>query len=69
MGAGRRAGGPPGDAATLAANLIRLIDDDSLRLALAAEAQRRALADDADCTVRLFEAQYRAAVAAHGGGG
>ncbi len=61
--------GPPGDEAALAANLVRLIDDDSLRLALAAEAQRRALADDADCTVRLFEAQYRAAVAAHSGGG
>jgi hypothetical protein len=61
--------GPPGDAATLAENLIRLIDDDSLRLALAAEAQRRALAEDADCTVRLFEAQYRAAVASHGDGG
>lgn len=60
--------GPPGDAATLAQNLIRLIDDDSLRLALAAEAQRRALADDADCTVRLFEAQYRAVVSAHDGG-
>jgi glycosyltransferase involved in cell wall biosynthesis len=54
--------GPTGDAATLAANLIRLIDDDSLRLELAAEAQRRALAEDADCTVRLFEAQYRAVV-------
>jgi hypothetical protein len=48
---------------------MRLIDDDALRLALAAEAQRRALADDADCTARLFEAQYRAAVVAHGGGG
>jgi glycosyltransferase involved in cell wall biosynthesis len=52
--------GPPGDPAALAANLIRLIDDDSLRLALAAEAHRRALAEDADCTVRLFEEQYRA---------
>jgi glycosyltransferase involved in cell wall biosynthesis len=61
--------GPTGDAATLAANLIRLIDDDSLRLALAAEAQRRALAEDADCTARLFEAKYRAAVASHGDGG
>ena len=61
--------GPTGDAAALAANLVRVIDDESLRLALAAEAQRRALADDADCTVRLFEAQYRAMVAAHGGGG
>jgi glycosyltransferase involved in cell wall biosynthesis len=61
--------GPPGDAAALAANLIRLIDDDSLRLALAVEAQRRALADDADCTARLFEAQYRAAVASHGDSG
>jgi glycosyltransferase involved in cell wall biosynthesis len=61
--------GPPGDAATLAANVIRLMDDETLRLALAAAAQQRALADDADCTVRLFEAQYRAAVAAHGGGG
>ena len=28
-----------------------------------------ALADDADCTARLFEEQYRAAVASHGGGG
>ncbi len=61
--------GPPGDAVALAANLARLIDDDSLRLALAAEAHRRALAEDADCTVRLFEAQYRAMVAARGGGG
>jgi glycosyltransferase involved in cell wall biosynthesis len=61
--------GPPGDEATLAANLMSLIDNDSLRLALAAEAQRRALAEDADCTARLFEAQYRAAVAARGGGG
>ena len=55
--------GPTGDAAALAANLARLIDDDSLRLALAAEAQRRALAEDADCTARLFEEQYHAAVA------
>jgi len=61
--------GPPGDAAALAANVMRLIDDDSLRLALATEAQRRALAEDADCTARLFEAQYRAAIAARGGGG
>jgi glycosyltransferase involved in cell wall biosynthesis len=61
--------GPTGDAAALAANLIRLIDDDSLRLALAAEAQRRALAEDADRTAELFEAHYRAAIAAHGGGG
>jgi glycosyltransferase involved in cell wall biosynthesis len=55
--------GPTGDAATLAANLARLIDDDMLRLALAAAAQRNALAEDADTTVELFEAQYRAAVA------
>ncbi len=61
--------GPPGDAAALATNLIRLIDDDALRLALAAEARRRALADDADCTARLFEAQYRSVLATHGGGG
>ncbi|HEV8443863.1 MAG TPA: glycosyltransferase family 4 protein [Steroidobacteraceae bacterium] len=61
--------GPPGDAATLAANLMRLMDDESLRLTLAGEAQRRALTDDADCTARLFEAQYGAAVASHGGGG
>ena len=61
--------GPPGDAAALAANVMRLMDDDPLRLALAAEAQRRALAEDADCTVRLFEAQYRAVAAAHGGSG
>ncbi|HET7809228.1 MAG TPA: glycosyltransferase family 4 protein [Steroidobacteraceae bacterium] len=61
--------GPPGDAAALAANLVRLIDDDSLRLALAVEAQRRALADDADCTARRFEAQYRAAARCDGGGG
>jgi glycosyltransferase involved in cell wall biosynthesis len=61
--------GPPGDAAVLATNLASLIDDDSLRLALAAEAQRRALADDADCTIRLFEAQYRAAIASRGSSG
>jgi len=58
--------GPPGDAPALAANLARLIDDDSLRLALATEARRRALAADADCTARLFELHYDAMVAARG---
>lgn len=60
--------GPPGDATALAANLIRLIDDEPLRLALAAEAQRRALADDADRTVRLIEAQYHSVLATRGRG-
>ncbi|HEY6126131.1 MAG TPA: glycosyltransferase family 4 protein [Steroidobacteraceae bacterium] len=52
-----------GDPAALAANLARLLDDEDLRLRIAAEAQRRALADDADCTARLFETQYHRVVA------
>jgi glycosyltransferase involved in cell wall biosynthesis len=45
----------PGDAVGLAALLARVAGDDALRLSLAAEAQRRAVAEDADHTHRLFE--------------
>jgi len=45
----------PGDAKGLAALLARVAGDEALRLSLAAEAQRRAVAEDADHTHRLFE--------------
>lgn len=46
---------PPGDAAALAAAIRRLADDEALRLRIAAAAQRRALAEDADHMAALFE--------------
>lgn len=45
----------PGDAKGLAALLARVACDEALRLSLAAEAQRRAVAEDADHTHRMFE--------------
>lgn len=55
---------PPGDADALADAINNVLDDDGLRLRLAAEAQRRALAEDADHTASLFLAIY-AGLAAH----
>lgn len=45
----------PGDSAGLAAVMARLAADETLRLALAVEAQRLAIAEDADSTCREFE--------------
>jgi glycosyltransferase involved in cell wall biosynthesis len=49
---------PVGDAASLARETASLLGDDRRRLALALEAQRRALAQDADWTARRFEELY-----------
>lgn len=49
---------PVGDADALADATHRLLADDERRMALASEAQRRALAHDADWTARRFEAIY-----------
>lgn len=49
---------PVGDAEALARETARLAEDDGRRLALAREAQRRAIAQDADWTARRFEALY-----------
>jgi glycosyltransferase involved in cell wall biosynthesis len=50
---------PTGDWAALAEAIRQVLADESLRLQLAAAAQRRALLEDADATARLFEALYR----------
>src|SRR5690606_9810283 len=50
---------PPGDARALAAAIARVLDDEPLRLRMAAAAQRLALHEDADATARAFEALYR----------
>jgi len=49
---------PVGDADALADATHHLLADDERRVALASEAQRRALAHDADWTARRFEALY-----------
>jgi glycosyltransferase involved in cell wall biosynthesis len=49
---------PVRDAAALANAIEQLLDDDAARLRLAREAQRRALAEDADHTAAQFEAMY-----------
>jgi glycosyltransferase involved in cell wall biosynthesis len=49
---------PVGDWAGLAQAVRRVLTDDALRLRLAAEAQRRAMLEDADHTARMFEALY-----------
>ncbi|QDE38329.1 glycosyltransferase family 4 protein [Luteibacter pinisoli] len=51
---------PVGDAAALANGIIALANDEARRLRIATEAQRRALAEDADATARAFMAQYEA---------
>jgi glycosyltransferase involved in cell wall biosynthesis len=49
---------PVGDPAAMAGAVARLLGDEELRLAVAREAQRRALAEDADYTARRFRALY-----------
>lgn len=49
---------PPGDAAGLAALIQRVAGDEALRLRLAHEAQRCAVAEDADHCHRQFEQLY-----------
>jgi glycosyltransferase involved in cell wall biosynthesis len=51
---------PVGDAASIAGLIEQLLTDEACRLRLAAEAQRRALREDADHTVRCFEQLYAA---------
>jgi glycosyltransferase involved in cell wall biosynthesis len=55
---GAAIGVPVGDDAALALGVRRLMDDDAERLRLAAEAQRRAVEEDADFTARSFERIY-----------
>jgi glycosyltransferase involved in cell wall biosynthesis len=50
---------PVADPDALAQAVRSVLLDESLRLRLALEAQRRALDEDADCTARAFEALYR----------
>ncbi|RUL70905.1 glycosyltransferase family 4 protein [Dyella choica] len=50
---------PVGDWEELAETIRRVLDDEALRLQLAARAQRKALLEDADCTARMFEALYQ----------
>lgn len=50
---------PPGDADALATALEELIRDEPLRMRVAAEAQRRALKEDADFTASCFAELYR----------
>lgn len=56
---------PVGDAAALASAMARLAGDEALRLRLAARAQQRALAEDAEHTAACFEALYRELVDGH----
>ena len=56
---GAAATAPVGDATALADAIARVLGDESLRLAMAAAAQRIALAEDADRTAQAFEALYR----------
>ncbi len=49
---------PIGDAPELAAAIRRMLEDEGLRLAVAHEAQRRALREDADYTARCFQGLY-----------
>lgn len=64
---------PPGDVRALAAIIGRIAQDDVLRLRLATEAQRRALAQSADRTFAEFNAVYasllagKVRAAVHGG--
>lgn len=55
---------PVGDAEALARETELLLGDDTRRLRLAGEAQRRALAQDADWTARRFETLYEEVAAA-----
>jgi glycosyltransferase involved in cell wall biosynthesis len=55
---------PIGDSAALAAGVVSLLDDETLRRRLAHEAQRRACEQDASYTATSFERLYRSARAA-----
>jgi len=55
---------PVSDARALADETVKLLQDDEWRLSLAREAQRRALACDADWTARRFESIYEELVSA-----
>jgi len=55
---------PVGDAKALARETLTVLRDDARRLALAREAQRRAIAFDADWTARRFEELYHDVTAA-----
>jgi glycosyltransferase involved in cell wall biosynthesis len=50
---------PVADAGALAEAIVRLLDDDTARLGIAREAQRRALAADADATAARVNEIYR----------
>jgi glycosyltransferase involved in cell wall biosynthesis len=54
---------PVGDASALARAIVALASDEPRRLALGTEAQRRALAIDADYTARMFDAMYHSVAA------
>jgi glycosyltransferase involved in cell wall biosynthesis len=54
---------PIGDSNALAQAIRRVLDDEALRLALAAQAGYRALRDDADATAAAFDALYREVIA------
>jgi glycosyltransferase involved in cell wall biosynthesis len=50
---------PVGDAEALARAIGHVLANDELRLQLATEAQRRAIAEDADYTAGMFEGLYQ----------
>jgi glycosyltransferase involved in cell wall biosynthesis len=50
---------PVANAAALAGAIRQMLDDDALRLRLAAAAQRLAIREDADHTALAFAAIYR----------
>ena len=55
---------PVGDWAAMAGAVVQLLDDEELRLGIGREAQRRALAEDADYTAERFRALYARLAAA-----
>jgi glycosyltransferase involved in cell wall biosynthesis len=54
---------PTGDWRALAMAIRRVLEDEPLRMQLAARAQQLAVQEDADCTARMFDALYRRLVA------
>jgi glycosyltransferase involved in cell wall biosynthesis len=58
---------PVGDSEALARAIGQVLADDELRLQLATEAQRRAIAEDADDTASMFEALYQRLLAVRRG--
>jgi glycosyltransferase involved in cell wall biosynthesis len=57
---------PVGDSEALARAIGQVLADDELRLQLATDAQRRAIAEDADDTASMFEALYQRLLTARG---